>query len=374
MESTNTTVSLKHKPSYIEAAIFVFGILALIGFITSAAILSKTFGNVIVFQISGVVYAVAAILYIAQFVFKNEKVGKVATLTLFTGWIIQSIGFFIRGIESYNIGVFHPPWTNLYESLMFFPWLATAVYLYIEKEYKTRAVGAFFVPVIAFLVIWGHKFNTDIGPLMPALRSYWLYIHVLASFAGYAGFAVAFGASLAYLIKDNADHNVQVKPWHYIAFIVSGIVLFVLGYVVLTGARDLKTMILGIILILVLLAFIYFATYVLKPMGNLLPRKNLLSEITLKSVAISFPIWTAAIILGGAWANEAWGSYWSWDPKENWALIVWLFFAAYIHGRTIGKWKGRKASWIVVAGFIMLLICYFGVNLYFPGLHSYATE
>ncbi len=373
MESTSSVLYRK-RPSYLQGALFVLVVLAFIGFITSAAILSHKFGNVLLFQISGVIYGISAILYITYFIFKSEKVSKLATLTLFTGWVIQSTAFFIRGIEAYQMGIFHPPWTNLYESLMFFPWLATTVYLYIEREYKTKAIGAFFVPVVAFLVIWGHKFNTDISPLMPALRSYWLYIHVLASFAGYAGFTVAFGASLAYLIKENAEKDVKVKPIYIIGFIVSLAILIPLGYTVLTGAKDIKTMILGIIFIVLLLVFIYFATYVLKPLGKALPSKNLLSEITLKAVTISFPIWTASIILGGAWANEAWGSYWSWDPKENWALIVWLFFAAYIHGRTIGKWKGTKASWIVVAGFIMLLICYFGVNLYFPGLHSYATE
>jgi cytochrome c-type biogenesis protein CcsB len=364
----------KNKPSYLEAGLFVGVILALLGLSVFLALSSGKVSNVLVFQIAGFIYGLSALMYIFQFFFKNENIGKVGTLLAFVGWLTQTIGLFIRGLESYNMGIFHPPWTNLYESLMFFPWLAVGLYLYIEREYKTRTIGTFFMPIVAFLVIWGHKFNTDINPLVPALRSYWLYLHVLASFVGYAGFTVAFGASFAYLLKEAQVKNKPVNTYHYVGFIFSLILTGIFGYLTLTGAKDIKTMIFGIIFIITLIALIYFAIYVLKPIANKLPSESLLSEIAFKAVAISFPVWTASIMLGGAWANEAWGSYWSWDPKETWALIVWLFFAAYIHGRTIGKWKGETSAWIVVAGFIMLLICYFGVNLYFPGLHSYATE
>jgi len=364
----------KNKPSYLEAGLFVVVILAFLGLSVFLALSSGKVSNVLVFQIAGFIYGLSALMYIFQFFFKNENIGKAGTLLAFAGWLTQTAGLFIRGLESYNMGIFHPPWTNLYESLMFFPWLAVGLYLYIEREYKTRTIGTFFMPIIAFLVIWGHKFNTDINPLVPALRSYWLYLHVLASFVGYAGFTVAFGASFAYLLKEAQVKNKPVNTYHYVGFIFSLILTGIFGYLTLTGAKDIKTMIFGIIFIITLIALIYFAVYVLKPIANKLPSENLLSEIAFKAVAISFPVWTASIMLGGAWANEAWGSYWSWDPKETWALIVWLFFAAYLHGRTIGKWKGEISAWIVVAGFIMLLICYFGVNLYFPGLHSYATE
>lgn len=364
----------KSKPSYVESVVFSVLVLVVVGGIIAFSVLSGKVSNVLIFQISGFIYGLSALMYIFQFFFKNENVGKVGTLLAFTGWLAQTVGLFVRGIESYQMGIFHPPWTNLYESLMFFPWLAVGLYLYIEKEYKTRVIGTFFMPIVAFLVIWGHKFNTDINPLVPALRSYWLYLHVLASFVGYAGFTVAFGASFAYLIKQAFDKGIEVKPIQYGGFVVSFILTSIFGYMTLTGAKDIKTMFFGVLFILTLLSLIYFGVYVLKPIGKALPSENLLSEIAFKAVAISFPIWTASIMLGGAWANEAWGSYWSWDPKETWALIVWLFFAAYIHGRTVGKWKGTTSAWIVVAGFIMLLICYFGVNLYFPGLHSYATE
>jgi len=364
----------KSKNNYLETFLFVGAILTLVVGAVSLSILSGKVSNVLIFQIAGFVYGLSALMYIFQFFFKNEKIGKVGTLLAFVGWLTETVGLFVRGLESYQMGIFHPPWTNLYESLMFFTWLSVGLYLYIEKEYKTRAIGTFFMPIVAFLVIWGHKFNTDINPLVPALRSYWLYLHVLASFVGYAGFTVAFGASFAYLIKESFNKNKPAEVIHYLGFVATLLLSVIFGYLTLTGAKDIKTMFFGVIFILSLLGFAFFSVYVLKPVGKVLPSEGLLSEIAFKAVAISFPIWTASIMLGGAWANEAWGSYWSWDPKETWALIVWLFFAAYIHGRTIGKWKGTTSAWIVVAGFVMLLICYFGVNLYFPGLHSYATE
>jgi cytochrome c-type biogenesis protein CcsB len=364
----------KNRSNYLETVLFSAVVLGLVGGAIALAIYSGKVSNVLIFQISGFIYGLSALMYIFQFFFKNENVGKFATLFAFLGWLTQTVGLFVRGLESYYMGIFHPPWTNLYESLMFFPWLAVGLYLYIEKEYKTKVIGTFFMPIVAFLVIWGHKFNTDINPLVPALRSYWLYLHVLASFVGYAGFTVSFGASFTYLVKHNFNKDVEVKTLHYAGFLIFLILFGIFGYLTLTGSKDIKTMFMAVVFILSLLGLLYFAVFVLKPIGKVLPSENLLSEIVFKAVAISFPIWTASIMLGGAWANEAWGSYWSWDPKETWALIVWLFFAAYIHGRTIGKWKGTTSSWIVVGGFIMLLICYFGVNLYFPGLHSYATE
>lgn len=364
----------KGKLNYLETALFMSILLGLVVGLTALSILTGKVGNVFIFQVAGFIYGLSALFYIFQFFFKSEKVGNVATLTAFLGWLTSTVGLLVRGIESYNMGIFHPPWTNLYESLMFFPWLAVGLYLYIEREYKTKFIGAFFLPIVAFLVIWGHKFNTDISPLVPALRSYWLYLHVIASFVGYAGFTVAFGASFAYLIKENYKENAQTKLIHIVGFVLTGLLSGLFGYLTLHGAKDIKTLVFGIIFIGVLIAFIYFSTFVLKPIGGRLPSDSILSEIAFKSVAVSFPIWTASIMLGGAWANEAWGSYWSWDPKETWAFIVWLFFAAYIHGKTIGKWKGKTSAWIAVTGFIMLLICYFGVNLYFPGLHSYATE
>ncbi|WP_461829433.1 c-type cytochrome biogenesis protein CcsB [Aquifex sp.] len=264
-------------------------------------------------------YILASVVYAAYLLFREKITGNIATLTLYAALLLNLTGMIRRGYETYKLGAFHPPWSNLFEALTFWSFIAGVVYLLIERKYGFKVLGAFVVPLLAFTSGFAiFKANHEITPLMPALRSYWLYLHVITAFTGYAGFTVAFGGAVAYLLKEYFPNNRFVK--------------------------------------------------------KLLPSKSILDEITYKSIAIVFPIWTASIILGAAWANEAWGGYWSWDPKEVWSLIVWLFFGAYLHARQLMGWKGKKVAWLVVFGFITVLICFFAVNLYFPGLHSYATE
>ncbi|MEJ7555940.1 MAG: cytochrome c biogenesis protein [Aquificaceae bacterium] len=259
-------------------------------------------------------YALSSIVYVSTFFLRDRLVQNIATLTLSLGLILNLAGMVRRTIQTYELGVPHPPWSNLFEALTFWSFVVGFIYLFIERKYGIRLLGAIVVPVVfglsAFAIFYASK---EIVPLMPALRSYWLYLHVVTAFIGYAGFTVGFGGAVLYLLKDR--------------------------------------------------------------FSNLpLPSKDLLDEITYKSIVIVFPIWTASIILGAAWANEAWGGYWSWDPKEVWSLIVWLFFGAYLHARQMLGWKGKRTAWMVVFGFITVLICFFAVNLFFPGLHSYATD
>ena len=265
------------------------------------------------------IYGLGSLVYIAYAFLREKILGNIGTGVLLLGLVVNLAGMIRRGIESYQMGIFHPPWSNLFEALTFWSFIAGSVYLIVERKYGFKVIGAFVLPLIFLTSAYAiFKASHEIQPLMPALRSYWLYIHVITAFTGYAGFTVAFGGAVAYLIKDYFK-----------------------------GKR--------------------FAE-------NYLPSKEMLDEITYKSIAIVFPVWTASIILGAAWANEAWGGYWSWDPKEVWSLIVWLFFGAYLHARQLMGWKGRRVAWMVVAGFITVLICFFAINLYFPGLHSYATE
>jgi len=264
-------------------------------------------------------YVLSSVVYLTYLIVRDSIVGRVATFTLSLSLLLNLTGMIRRGYETYKMGAFHPPWSNLFEALTFWSFIAGVVYLLIERRYGFKVLGAFVLPLIAFTSGFAiFKANAEITPLMPALRSYWLYLHVITAFTGYAGFTVAFGGAIAYLLKEYFPQNRFVK--------------------------------------------------------NLLPSKEVLDEITYKSIAVVFPVWTASIILGAAWANEAWGGYWSWDPKEVWSLIVWLFFGAYLHARHLMGWKGKKVAWLVVFGFITVLICFFAVNLYFPGMHSYATE
>ncbi|MCS7195852.1 MAG: c-type cytochrome biogenesis protein CcsB [Aquificaceae bacterium] len=259
-------------------------------------------------------YLLASILYLSTLLLRDRNLHLLASLGLSLGLLLNLAGMVRRTIQTYELGVPHPPWSNLFEALTFWSFVVGAIYLFLERKYGVRLLGAVVVPVVfglsAFAVLYASK---DIVPLMPALRSYWLYVHVVTAFVGYAGFTVGFGGAVLYLLKEKFPQL-------------------------------------------------------------LLPSKEILDEITYKSIVIVFPIWTASIILGAAWANEAWGGYWSWDPKEVWSLIVWLFFGAYLHARQMLGWKGKRTAWMVVFGFITVLICFFAVNLFFPGLHSYATD
>ncbi len=272
------------------------------------------FDNTFWYKSATLAYTLSSIVYLSTLFLRDRLVQNIATLTLYMGLILNLAGMVRRTIQTYELGVPHPPWSNLFEALTFWSFVVGFIYLFLERKYGIRLLGAIVVPVVfglsAFAIFYASK---DIVPLMPALRSYWLYIHVVTAFTGYAGFTVGFGGAILYLLKDK--------------------------------------------------------------FSNLpLPSKDLLDEITYKSIVIVFPIWTASIILGAAWANEAWGGYWSWDPKEVWSLIVWLFFGAYLHARQMLGWKGKRTAWMVVFGFITVLICFFAVNLFFPGLHSYATD
>jgi cytochrome c-type biogenesis protein CcsB len=162
--------------------------------------------------------------------------------------------------------------------------------------------------------------SSEIQPLVPALQSNWLISHVVTCFVGYAAFAVSFGVSFLYLFKVNAENRASKKGHSFMDF---------------------------------------------------LPSSDLLDEVGYKTIAIGFPLLTIGIITGAFWANVAWGTYWSWDPKETWSLIVWLIYAAYLHARITKGWRGKKAALLSIVGFSATLFCYLGVNLILSGLHSY---
>ena len=293
-----------HTLLFIAGGVFLSTLLAFLGV-----------DNLFWYKSALLVYFLATLLYLLQPIVREPILFKVSTLALYAGLLVNLTAMIRRSIQTYEMGAFHPPWSNLFEALTFWSFAVGCIYLYIERKYSFKLLGTLVLPIVLGLSAFAHFYaNKEIVPLVPALRSYWLYFHVITAFAGYAGFTVAFGSASLYLIKDKMPNN------------------------------------------------------------SLIPSKDTLDEITYKSVAIVFPIWTASIILGAAWANEAWGGYWSWDPKEVWSLIVWLFFGAYLHARQMLGWKGKRSAWMVVFGFITVLICFFAINLFFPGLHSYATD
>jgi len=274
----------------------------------------------VLFNISMGIYLLSFLGYLLFTASRSNRLGTASTSLLVIGLVIHSVGLVLRWLETHQTGYGYVPLSNMYESLVFFSWTIVLIYLILEFKYKQKIIGVFVTP-LAFLTIAIISIipsaSPKITPLMPALQSNWLTIHVTTCFFGYAAFAVSFGISILYLIQDRKG-----------------------------GPQE--------------------------GMAKWLPALPILDEINYKSIVIGFPMLSLGIITGAAWANYAWGSYWSWDPKETWSLITWFVYAAFLHARITRDWRGRKAAILSIVGFVAVLFTYFGVNYLLSGLHSYA--
>jgi len=344
-------------------------------------------------------YIVAMIIYITYLAFRNKTIGITATTITIVGFISQTLAIFIRWKESYEIsgmGIMRSvPLTNLYESLIFFVWCVILGYLIIEFKYKNRSFGAFVTPVagiaLAFIDISG--MSKEIHPLMPALQSNWLLVHVTMSFIAYAAFALSFSTGLMYLIVKTEKRNQGTYIFWTVALGVFITLMLAMGIDFLTfrvavrPEEFIKSYLfkasflsssgmvqkLSWIFMFVIILLIWRFGLVLR---TVIERFNMsaenLEEITYKSIAVGFPIFTlGGLIFGAIWADQAWGTYWSWDPKETWSLITWFVYAFYLHGRMLRGWRGNKVAIVAVVGFMAVIFTYLGVNLLLSGLHAY---
>lgn len=266
--------------------------------------------------------ALCMILYWIWLGTKNELIGRLATFLTIFAVLDNAAAIILRMITSG-----HPPLSNGYEFLMTFCLGIMTVYLYAESRYKLKSLGAFVMPIPFFLLMF---IIMSMGPkerlaqaIPPALKSQWLTFHVITAMFAYGAFAVSFGLGVMYLLKLSKEGN---------------------------GYRLNQQ---GIV--------------------SRFPALEVLDELAYKVVGFAFPLLTLCIITGAIWANYAWGTYWSWDPKETWSLITWIIYAGYLHARLMYGWKGRRAAWMAVFGFAAVLFTFFGVNYFLPGLHSYAT-
>ena len=287
------------------------------------------------------------------------------------------IGTMVRWYESYLIGadVGHIPVSNLYEVFVLFSWMTAAFYLYFEGHYKTRALGAFVMLVVSAAVgflLWYTVVRGahEIQPLVPALKSWWMKLHVPANFIGYGMFALAAMVSLAYLIKQQATES----RWYKLTPLwLLGIVLCFVPIVFRKNPLDAGgsgywggyLLISGFITAGILLGR--------RKIAARLPSFEVLDDVMYKSIAVGFAFFTIATVLGALWAAEAWGGYWSWDPKETWALIVWLNYAAWLHMRLMKGLRGTVAAWWALSGLAVTSFAFLGVNMFLSGLHSYGT-
>ena len=298
---------------------------------------------------SNIVFGVllfAMVIYWINLAFFNES-SSLLKIGRFSTTIANLLLFFILCSRWIVAGYF--PLSNLYESLLFLTWTLLTIYLYIESKTKSKLIGSILIPVA--LLISGFANLTlspemqKSSPLVPALQSNWLMMHVSMMLLSYA--ALIMGSLLCIL------------------------------FLVISGYKDIDfKAINNSSLPLYNLMLDYYEAKFLSASSEIseLGKLKLLQSLdnwSYRIIGLGFPFLTIGIISGGVWANEAWGSYWSWDPKETWALITWLVFATYLHARITKGWEGKKTAILGGLGFFVIWVCYLGVNFLGKGLHSY---
>ena len=267
-----------------------------------------------------VFFTLSTLFYTLTLALRSQSMGPTASKLCWAAVYIGLTGMLVRWYESYLMGVDigHIPISNLYEVFILFCLITALFHLYYEARYQSLVLGSFVLWIIAAAVgfiLW-YSVARDahqIQPLVPALQSWWMKIHVPANFIGYGTFALAAMIGIAYLLKSK---NI---------------------------------------------------------LADRLPSLELLDDVMYKAIAVGFAFFTIATILGALWAAEAWGGYWSWDPKETWALIVWLNYAAWLHMRLMKGLRGVVAAWWAVVGLLVTTFAFIGVNMFLSGLHSYGT-
>ena len=306
------------------------------------------------FDAAVITYLVAMVGYALYLGFRRDRVWLAARTVTIVGVGLHLVSVVARAIAADRV-----PWGNMWEYSSLLALLVVVGYLVIvEGVHKVRTLGAFVLMFAAVTMGIARLsgFYVEPGPLVPALNSYWLKIHVFAAIAGSALYALGGGVlTTLYLIKHAAERRQA-------AALGARPVPPVMG-----ASQDLADP-------------PHFLAGADEPVGEtveprrrgILPPSAVLDGMAYKTIAFGFPIWTFAVIAGAVWAQEAWGRYWGWDPKETWAFITWVVFAGYLHARATSGWKGTRAAVVALVGFASLSITYYVVNLFVVSLHSYA--
>lgn len=267
----------------------------------------KFFINVenILFTITLILYILSMFGFFIHAIGKKDNFGNYSSIIIKVGLVLHTLAIIFRGIGAKRL-----PLSNQYEFATAFAWGIVLFYVFFERAHKDRSIGAYITPIAFLLIGYAAMQNKEVRPLMPALQSGWLGIHVSMAILSYGSFALACGLSVKYLSNSKRKTS-------------SGL------------------------------------------------SQTQLEDYSYKMVAIGYILLTLTIITGALWAQKAWNRYWAWDPKETWSLITWFIYTAYLHMRKTKNLKGKKAAWFLVIGFICVIFTYIGVNTLIPSLHSY---
>jgi len=414
-----------------------------------------------------VIYFGAAALYAGYAVLRDDVLFRAASRAVWFGFLLHNGAVALRWVSSGR-----PPVSNIYEMMISFAWGIVLMHLIVELGYEFRFSGLLALPMAALAIIMTMILPSDVRPLMPALQSNLLYIHVSSALFSYAACAISFITAFLFLVKDKAriagfgvatsvlvsviylflgNFSVvtrgvfHVVGWDFssgqkiyvaektplllevpglgsllVVTLLSSVVvgvLYLLAWnkkrsaiekcadwtlLLSTGLQTLSLAVFcfqirngsftnplyqgsfrtsfsahpfevtglatGLVFSLILLAIKNWES----PIRGFLPDTAVLDDLTYKMITIGFPLLTLMLITGSIWANRAWGSYWSWDPKEDWALITWLVYATYLHIRITRGWSGRKSAYFSIAGFAVVMFTFLGVTYLLPGMHAYA--
>jgi cytochrome c-type biogenesis protein CcsB len=303
------------------------------------------------FDVTIWLYLGAMVLSFAYLAARRDLLWVTARVVAIAGATANLLSIVARGMAADRV-----PWGNMFEYstvLAFLVVVGTLVFVEGVAKIKTLTGFTLMFSVLT-LAVAAMFFPVEPSPLQPALNSYWIKIHVVAAITGSSLFAIGGIATILFLIKDRSERrSLAVRRDRGPAPIMGGAVEVDAPHDLLPdpegagGAPEPRH-------------------------GGVLPSAAALDRVAYRVIAFAFPIWTFAVIAGAIWAQQAWGRYWGWDPKETWSFVTWTIFAGYLHARSTAGWKGRRAAVIAVVGFISLLITYYAVNLWIVGLHSYA--
>ena len=306
-----------------------------------------------------VVLLLTTIVYWASLIYTNFKF---LTKISFSGILVANASLFcLLSLRWLNYGYF--PLSNLYESLMFLAWGITFTSAFLEQKTKSYIIGSISTPISLFVVGFaGLSLPESMqapSPLVPALKSNWLMMHVTVMMLSYASLIVGSLLGILFLILTTGREDEISLQGNSYGNTFSQPALVNTAFFKEESEEDYSNLLLE---------------ETVAPAVTMDNRLNLLESVdnlSYRTISFGFPLLTIGIIAGAVWENEAWGSYWSWDPKETWALITWLVFASYLHARITRSWQGRKPALIASVGFIVVWICYLGVNFLGKGLHTY---
>jgi cytochrome c-type biogenesis protein CcsB len=310
-----------------------------------------TFSNV-AFGVALGLYLVAMVGYFHHLAFRRQRVLLVARGFAFAGLAVHGASIVTRGLAAGRV-----PWGNLYEYVSVVGFLVVAAYLLvIERTRRAEAAGGLTLGIAVLAMAGATLLYTPPGPLVPALNSYWLRIHVVAAMLGSALFTVGTIFTVLYLVQSRRERRAVPEPARAPALVgVGGPAGAELPAPDLpedhTEAEPEEAA---------------------SPRRGRLPPAAMLDRTAYRTIAFAFPIWTFAVIAGAIWAEEAWGRYWGWDPKEVWSFVTWVVYAGYLHARATVGWRGTRAAILAIAGFVALVFNVVVVNLVISGLHSYA--